>query len=480
MKTTLIKIFRTKIVVLLILVFGCSEEFLNEPVPTDAVSSNVIYGSRAGADAFMAGILRRMRGQFVAGNHDAGGLNSMLYARTVKGNDIIQANTWFTFDYANDNREPTYRRVTFTWNFSYYVIGQLNNFIAGIEESETIGDEDKDELIGQAKALRAYYYHQLVLEFAPAYAADPNYPAPPIYREFTQEAHPMSTTQEIYDFILEDLTDAVSRLSDSRLDKSFVNVRVAYAFLAQVYQVLGDWENAETAANEAYGGDVDAALDASEYGEGFNSLESVEWIWGLPQYDDQSAYYYSVPHSHADHFVESYSGTFFNGDFVALFSDTDVRNLFIGGAYQNTTPSNYQYYITTKFAFTFDADIPVIRTPEMILLEAEAKYRNGDPAAADLLYAVQVNRDPDAVQSGNTGQDLLEEILVERRKELYAENGIEWFDAKRLQRGITRTGNHRVLAAGSLTPNDKKFFLKIPQPEIDANDQIDDSVNSNR
>src|SRR5690606_6618256 len=123
---------------------------------------------------------------------------------------------------------------------------------------------------------------------------------------------------------------------------------------------------------------------------------------------------------------------------------------------------------------------PVIRTPEMILLEAEAKYRNGDPAAADLLYAVQVNRDPDAVQSGNTGQDLLEEILVERRKELYAENGIEWFDAKRLQRGITRTGNHRVLAAGSLTPNDKKFFLKIPQPEIDANDQIDDSVNSNR
>jgi hypothetical protein len=69
---------------------------------------------------------------------------------------------------------------------------------------------------------------------------------------------------------------------------------------------------------------------------------------------------------------------------------------------------------------------------------------------------------------------------VERRKELYGEIGVEWFDAKRLRRGITRTGNHRILAAGSLTADDKKFFLKIPQAEIDANDFIDDSVNANR
>jgi hypothetical protein len=49
------------------------------------------------------------------------------------------------------------------------------------------------------------------------------------------------------------------------------------------------------------------------------------------------------------------------------------------------------------------------------------------------------------------------ETLVERRKELYA--GVEWFDAKRLRRGITRTGNHRIGASASLTTDDKKFFL---------------------
>ena len=93
---------------------------------------------------------------------------------------------------------------------------------------------------------------------------------------------------------------------------------------------------------------------------------------------------------------------------------------------------------------------------------------------------LQSNRDPNAVASGNTGQALIDEILVERRKELYAEIGVEWFDAKRTRTGITRTGNHRVMSSANLTPDDKKFFLKVPQAEIDANDNIDESVNANR
>lgn len=480
MNSFLIKISKYAVALSMLVMVGCGDSYLDEPAPTDRVDETVVFGSRTGVDAFMAGILRRMRGQFTTG-HDAGGLNSMLYARAVKGNDVVQANTWFNFDYANDNREPTYRRTTFSWDFSYAIIGQLNLLIGGVEESTALGEADKNELLGQAKALRAFYYHQLILEFCPAYSVDPNYPAPPIYKELSLDGKPMSTMEELYAFILEDLNDAVQKLPSSRLDKSFVNVNVAYAFLAQVHQAMGNWPEAEAAANAAYGGNVAAALNAGQYDDGFNDLSATEWIWGLPQYDDQSAYYYSAPHSQADHFVLSYQGTFFNNEFVSLFSETDVRNLFIGGAYTGTTPANWNYWITTKFAFNFDSDIPVIRTPEMILIEAEAKFRNGDhDEAHELLYALQSNRDPDAVKSSNTGDDLLEEILIERRKELYAETGVEWFDAKRLQRPIIRSGNHRVGAAANLEANSKKFFLKIPQPEIDANPNIDESVNADR
>ncbi|RXG27346.1 RagB/SusD family nutrient uptake outer membrane protein [Leeuwenhoekiella marinoflava] len=91
------------------------------------------------------------------------------------------------------------------------------------------------------------------------------------------------------------------------------------------------------------------------------------------------------------------------------------------------------------------------------------------------------NRDPEAVASNNTGVALEEEILIERRKELYGECGVEWFDAKRLQRGMPRTSNHRItLSNNPIVPNDKRFFLKIPLTEIDANDNIDLSVNANR
>ena len=76
---------------------------------------------------------------------------------------------------------------------------------------------------------------------------------------------------------------------------------------------------------------------------------------------------------------------------------------------------------------------------------------------------------------------MIEEILVERRKELYAEPpAVEWFDAKRLGRGIPRTGNHRVMGNADLTPNDKRFYLKVPLREIDANDNITNAVNDNR
>ena len=169
-----------------------------------------------------------------------------------------------------------------------------------------------------------------------------------------------------------------------------------------------------------------------------------------------------------------FNNTFINKSFVALFSATDVRNQFA-----KTTATDYRQWYTKKFKFAFDADLPLIRTTEMILIEAEAMYKLGDALGAhNLLYLLQKNRDVNAVKSSNSGDALYEEILTERKKELYGEFGVEWFDAKRLRKGITRTGNHRIFK--NLSADDKRFFLKVPQREIDANESIDDTVNKDR
>lgn len=456
---------------------GCSQEFLDEPKPTNGVTETVVFSSRDGVEAFISGIMRRFRGQYTA--TDSAGVNSLFFARTVKGNDIIQANSWFGFDYANDNREPTYRRTAFTWNYCFYMINQANTLINGVDAS-ALSDADKKELSAYGYALRGFFYHQLVMEFAPTYSFDMNFPAPPIYKSLSLDGNPMSTVGEVYALIVEDLNKAVSGLNTSRLGKSYINKNVANGILAQVYQVMGNWSGAEAAAKAAYGGNPATMLNAAGYRTGFNDYSNVEWIWGSAQSSDQSNYYWGWPHAGTDFSTTSYSATYINVDFASLFTSTDVRRLFqLRSASLPATDS--RYWITSKFKFTFDADHPIMRSSEMILIEAEAKQRQGDNAGAHtLLFALQSNRDVNAVKSSNTGAALLEEILVERRKELYAEIGVEWFDAKRLRRGITRTGNHRIKSAANLTADDKKFFLKIPQAEIDANDLIDESVNAGR
>lgn len=454
---------------------GCSEEFLEEPAPANTVTEEVIFNSRSGVEAYISGIHRRARRQFTA--TDSEGLGSIYFARDIKGNDLIHASSWWSFDYAHENREPTYRRTVFSWEFPYFMINQANTLINGIEASEALSEEDKAELRGQGLAIRALYYFQLSLEFQHTYTYDPSLPAPPIYTELSLEGHPMSTMEEMYSLIVSDLEEAVAGLTDSRLDKSYINRSVAQGILARVYQVMHNWEGAEEMARAAYGGDVEAALFPEEYNDGQDDMSNREWMWGLPNYSDQSNYYWLAPHSFIDH-NGAYQNIFVNPNFVDEFSDTDVRNTF----YQRYegTEGTFREYVTSKFNFVgFESDRAVMRTPEMILIEAEALYHQGqEEEAHDLLYALQLNRDPQAQRSITSGGELLEEILLERRKELYAEIGVEWFDAKRLGRGISRDPIHRIVV--NLEPHDNRFVLKIPQAEIDANEHIDPSINANR
>jgi len=464
---------------LALILVSCSEDYLNEPQPTDQVSENVIFTSKEGAEALLSGIHRNMRSQFT--NTDAAGINSMYYARTVKGNDIIQSATWFTYDYENDNREPTYRRTTFSWEYPYFMINQSNALINGVEASEEISDEDKSYLIASGKAIRGLFYFQLALEFQATYVGNESADAPPIYLEQSLEGKPMVTMSELYAQITSDLETAVEDLSSSRLGKSYFNKEAAAGILSRVYLTMQNWSGAEKMANLAYGGgDPSSVLYPETYGNGFSDINNSEWIWGYEQTDDQTNYYWGAPHVMADHFTLSYQATYINDDFVQQFSDTDVRNTFVDG-YGIGDPTFWRNWLTTKFTFNFNSDYGILRTAEMILVEAEAKYQQGmESDAHNLLYALQVNRDVNAVKSANTGQALLDEILLERRKELYAEIGVEWFDAKRYGTGIPRTGNQRLKGSSALEANDKRFYLKVPQSEIDANDNIDDSVNANR
>lgn len=167
---------------------ACKKDFINDLTPTNSAIPEQVFASPDAVRVYFNGIYRSMRSQWQNGDASSGGetdvwgYNSINLARDVKGMDIVMPyNSWYYFDYQNDNREPTYRRTRFTWYFFYELINQVNTLIDGVQKSTTITDEDKAPLIAEGRALRANFYFELIREFQFTYLKDPSAPGVPVY-----------------------------------------------------------------------------------------------------------------------------------------------------------------------------------------------------------------------------------------------------------------------------------------------------------
>jgi hypothetical protein len=157
----------------------------------------------------------------------------------------------------------------------------------------------------------------------------------------------------------------------------------------------------------------------------------------------------------------------------------DVRKtVFRTPASTSTTnpPYNQLKFQVPSTTNKWEADYLYMRASEMYLIEAEALARQGQDAQAQLVLETLVKaRYPAYSAAGLSGTDLLNEILLQRRIELWGE-GFSLFDIKRLKTGLNRptgTGNH---GAPSYDPGvytmpdaDPRFLLRIPQRELDNN-----------
>jgi hypothetical protein len=448
---------------------SCKKEFLDEPKPTSSIPASDIYASEVGVRSFLTGIYRNLRTQWGTST-DAWGITSVNLSREVKGLDVIAASNWYNFDYQHDNREPSYRRVSFTWNFFYETVNQANNLIDGVTKS-ALPQATKDALIAEGRAIRAWAYFELVREFSHAYSENPDAPGVPLYTTpttLTTTGNPRGKVRDVYNLITSDLEFAVTKLPTTRQLKDVINKNVANGLLARVYLEMGKYNEAITAAQAARSG---YSLSASNYSTPFNDIAKSEVIWGFPQSSDQSIYYGSPSAFYGYSSTAGYYNFYIDSVFVSKFTSTDVRkaNFFSTGA-----TSVYSRYKTSKFgtATNFTDHIIMMRVPEMYLIEAEAKAELGQADAADVLYTVQKNRDTDAVKSTSTGAALVAEILFERRKELYGEIGVGYLDIKRKGLPLVRSTGHPVAYRFNIPANSNKFTLKIPQTEMDANKSL--------
>ncbi|MDB5229279.1 MAG: hypothetical protein JWN76_84 [Chitinophagaceae bacterium] len=466
---------------------SCKKSYLDEVKPADgSLSENVIFGSKLGADNAMTGIYYLFQ-RYALGQQNMFGLKTIQFNFDMRGNDLISdpGNWWL---YENNWSDNTYGRIATAsrnsqiWNLFYKAINNANAIIKNvpsIPESQAV----KDQLTAEARALRAYSYFYLARIYQFTYAKDPNAPGIPVYTEpatSSSNGNPRSSLKDVYALITSDLEYAVANLTTTRIDKYRVNKNVAQGILAEVYQELAMADNslwAKAMSNAIAARSGYPLMNASSYASGFNSVANGEWMWGI-QFNASQSLSYASFFGYIDPTAANtrYKDIYVNTTFVNLFSATDMRNLFVAAPGQSSA-NPWKKWMTAKFKdnASFSGDLVLMRSAEMYLIEAEANAQTGLlEAGKDALFVLQKQRDPNATRSTAATKDaLIKEILVERRKELYGEIGVEYFDLKRYQLPLVRDGNQWSLL--NIPANDNRWRWQLPQSELDANKSLTSS-----
>ncbi|MBB4077419.1 hypothetical protein GGR28_000020 [Lewinella aquimaris] len=485
-----IKLFTLPLVLLLALT-GCEKDFLEES-PTTGVSASSATASTDNLFLVINGIHRLMYER--QGSNGRGGYSAMMIQNDALGEDLVmnaRANGWWiNMASWNDHTSATDSDLRHGWRIMYKVVNNANIVIAGAEAAE--GPEaDRNAALGQALAYRAFAHFFLVQRHAERYktGGGNSQPGIPLVLTPTTEGLPRSSVEEVYIQINQDLDQAISLLEGySRPNNSHINQQVAQGIKARVALVQGNWQMAADFAVQAREGF--SLMDNEEYQSGFNDYTNNEWMWGGYYNEEQGSLFTNF----GAWMSRNFSSSNIRGNPKSIFSvlydqipETDVRSkVFSASGDHENLPAGYEIsdrhsrfpYTSQKFlAFgTGDSrgDVPYMRMAEMYLIEAEAKARLGS-GGAEALLPLALNRNPEYTQSTNTGQPLIEEILLQRRWELWGE-GFRFFDLKRLDMPLDRTGgNHNATLLNGLMQvpaGDPRWQWLIPQDEIDANPNV--------
>ncbi|MGH2624889.1 MAG: RagB/SusD family nutrient uptake outer membrane protein, partial [Sphingobacterium sp.] len=263
--------------------------------------------------------------------------------------------------------------------------------------------------------------------------------AVPIYTEPSTtetKGNPKSSLAEIYELVISDLTSAHSLLADyDRQDLKYkINQQVVDGLLARAYLNTAQWELAAKSAKAATQGYE--LMDASAYQAGFNDIANKEWIWGHPQTAEQNTASYTFHYLDVSSAGSYYYSFMADPYFKDLFDPQDIRStLFEWDAEEGR--EGFLRYKKFKFKSNLTGDIVYMRASEMKLIEAEGNARaNKSEAAIAALNQIRSARNAKPFQA-SAGQNLIEEILTERRKELWGE-GFALSDIIRTQGSLVR------------------------------------------
>jgi len=376
------------------------------------------------------------------------------------------------------------------WADFYRSISYANIAIERIPQISSIGEETSNQLIAEAKFMRAFCYYHLVI----------NWGGVPLYLNNNSESMARAPVQEVYNAIITDLKEGENNLPSMPEQYGHPTKWAAKAFLAQVYLTIEQWDNAQKKAEEVISSNMFSLIDVTQ-------PDDFDNIFGAAANGTPEEIFY-LKFNHLDGWqrplnllwTASQFAPFGNyvtfekpdNPFIVEWDDNDLRkqfNLFTEYIHQTTgqiTPLPASTpVLCSKFrdpgatgVTGFGNDFPFLRYADVLTIyaEANAMEENGpSPLAIECLnkvkrrgygYPVDAVSPVDYPTTGWTEDTFRDAVIQERAYEHFME-GKRWEDLRRTQKAAAA-----ILHAKGIVVQESAYLWPIPQQEIDTNPAI--------
>lgn len=354
-----------------------------------------------------------------------------------------------------------------TYYNGYAGISTANLIIENAPTATEATDAERGQVIAQAKILRAMKYFTLVNYYAKTYnaaTAATDGGVPLITSAEVGATYTQPSVQEIYDFIVQDISEALPALPERALNVLYADKATAYALAARVYLQMGNYQEALASAGEALKRN-DRLFDWVAFYNDNAAVLSVpdvyQSITSPMGFDYEENYIFC-------HGNNSYSGNdlqmredrgnrFEQGD-AHFMSRWKIRTM-AGATYYNPNMGGY----FNRGGLT---------TTEVYLIQAECLARTGNVAGAmDVLNTVRQKRilpeyyQPLAASSADEAIDM----IIKVKGDALVQTIIPFCDARRLNlepahaRTLTKVENGQQY---TLSPSSHMWVMPFPMGAV--------------
>lgn len=453
--------------ILLTLLFFLSCRKLSEvdPPPTKQEAEKV-YAKDVSAISVLTGVYSGMSQSGFTGGPFGLSMIAGLSADELKGYQITGSIT--TPAYQNALSIAFFATPNF-WNDIYVALYGANSAIAGITASATLTPSVKQQLLGEARFVRAFLFFYLTNLYG-----DVPLVISTDYK--TNISLPRTPQEQVYQQIIKDLEEAKELLTDNYLNadmKTATDERIrpnkwaANALLARVYLYHADYAKAEQAATTVISNSLYDTVPVSEVflknnkeaiwqlqpiKENTNTADAVAFILTMLPGADQ-------PASLSDQLLSAFE-----------IHDKRREN-WVGSIELEDITFYYPYkYKVREQSALITEYTTVLRLGEQYLIRAEARVQqNNISGAQDDINVLRTRAGlPDTKAVSKTS--LLTAIEHERQVELFTEWGHRWLDLKRTNRVNEVMNEVTPLKGGVWAPS--KSLYPIPLSDIVANNNL--------